>query len=55
MLPCLRLNNQLNNQKEKNADSDINQKLHWLETEMDAKILHIQEKHAKVSRMKLDG
>ena len=46
------MNNQLNKCKQ---DNNKCQTLDLLETQMDAKILQMQEKHANVSRLKLDG
>ena len=48
-----RMNNQLDKQGKESQDP--HKQLDILETQMNAKILQMQDKHAKVSRLKLDG
>ena len=50
------MNNQLKNAKQEGPRDDPiqYQQIEMLETQLNAKILQMQEKHAKVSRVKLD-
>ena len=48
------MHNQLTTVKQDSERNERNQQLEMLETQLNAKILQMQEKHAKVSRLKLD-
>jgi hypothetical protein len=49
------MNNQLDNLNEGRASQAPHAQLELLDTQMNAKVLQMQEKHAKVSRLKIDG